>query len=88
MFKPSRIRLIIINLIINLITNLITTRLMLGIHRCHFPSAGADGGAEAGMVEAGTAAGMVEAGTAAGTTEKLISDGDRIHLFEPLEPGY
>jgi hypothetical protein len=40
------------------------------------------------MVEAGTAAGMVEAGTAAGTTEKLISDGDRIHLFEPLEPGY
>ena len=79
MFKPSRIRLIIINLIINLITNLITTRLMLGIHRCHFPSAGADGGAEAGMVEAGTAA---------GTTEKLISDGDRIHLFEPLEPGY
>jgi hypothetical protein len=38
------------------------------------------------MVEAGTAAGMVEVGTAAGTTEKFISDGDRIHLFEPLEP--
>ena len=51
-------RLIIINLII---TNLITTRLMPGIHRCHFPSAGA---------EVGTAVGMVEVGTAAGTAEK------------------
>lgn len=72
-------RLIIINLIItNLITNLITTRLMPGIHRCHFPSAGAEVGA-AGMVEVG----MVEVGTAAGTTEKFVSNGDRIHLFGP-----
>ena len=60
---------------------------MVGIRRCHFPSAGAEAGAEAGVVEAGAEAGMVEAGTAAGTTEKFISDGDRIHLFEPLEPG-
>jgi hypothetical protein len=37
MFKPCRIRLIITNLI----TSLITTRIMRGIHRCHFPSAGA-----------------------------------------------
>src|ERR1035437_3409418 len=35
MFKPCRIRLII--------TNLITTRITPGIHRCHFPSAGAVG---------------------------------------------
>ena len=35
------------------------------------------------MVEVGTAAGMAEVGTAAGTTEKFISDGDRIYLFEP-----
>src|ERR1035437_412608 len=35
MFKPCRIRLII--------TNLITTRITLGIHRCHFPSAGSVG---------------------------------------------
>jgi hypothetical protein len=67
-------RLIIINLII---TNLITTRLMPGIHRCHFPSAGAEVGA------AGTAAGMVEVGTAAGTAEKFVSNGDRIHFFGP-----
>jgi hypothetical protein len=70
MFKPCRIRLIITNLI----TNLITTRLMLGIHRCHFPSAGVEAGvveagAEAGVVEVGMVAGLLEAGTAAGTAE-------------------
>ena len=54
---------------------------MLGIHRCHFPSAGAEVvaagmvavGAVAGMVEVGTAAGLLvvgmEVGTAAGTAE-------------------
>jgi hypothetical protein len=42
-----------------------------------------EAGAEAGVVEVGAEAGVVEVGTAAGTTEKFISDGDRIHLFEP-----
>ena len=62
---------------------------MLGIHRCHFPLAGAEAGAEAG-----TAAGMVEAGTAAGTAEiirqlslyRLSATSQRLEVFRGSWP--
>jgi hypothetical protein len=55
-------------IIISLITT--TTRIIIGIRRCHFPLAGAEGimeaaGAVAGMEEAGMAVDMAEAGTVA-----------------------
>jgi hypothetical protein len=81
MFKPSRIRLTIINLI----TSLTTIQIMAGIRRCHFPLAGAaDIMAAAGtvvvIVVGMVAAGMVAVVIAADATEISVSGDEQMRF--------